>query len=251
MATAKAAEAVPSPARTADQVMAALAAPIPADKIRTRKGDRGRDLAYIQVPTVIDRLNEAVGPANWWNEIEMSGTWVKCKLSVRLPDGQTITREGIGGYPNMPSDEDRVKGGASDAFKRAGALMGIGLHLYEDIVPDYAQPAQPPAQQPQGKWGAPNGGGQRPQQPRRQPQQDGGGQQYGPPRSGRGLYAWAKEHGCVNQVNELAKSWGVTGKIVEWDEATVKQVYAAAVGEAGEAGDASEEYHAPADEYNF
>lgn len=256
MATVKAAEATqaPAPARTADQVMAALAAPIPAELVKTRVGSGGRQLAYIQAQTVMDRLDDAAGPANWWVEIQMADLWVKCRLTVRLPDGATIMREGIGGYPDMPTDEDRVKGAASDALKRAGVLFGVGRNLYDDHVPDYAhQPARPPAQQQRpGNWGSPNGGGPRPQQQQQQqprPQQQGGGKQYGPPRSGKGMYAWAKEHGCINQVNDLAKSWGIEGRMVDWDEATVKQVYAAAAGEAAGAGvSAGEE---AADEYNF
>ena len=39
----------------------------------------------------------------------------------------------------MPAEEDRVKGGDSDAFKRACVLFGIGEYLYGD------EPADPPA----------------------------------------------------------------------------------------------------------
>jgi hypothetical protein len=251
MATKATETSAPAPvaSRTADQVMAALAAPIPADKIKTRTGSGGRQLAYIQAQTVMDRLDEAVGPENWWTEIQMAESWVKCRLTIRFPDGMTLMREGIGGYPDMPAEEDRVKGAASDALKRAGVLFGVARNLYEDHVPDSpGQTARPPAQQRQGSWGPPNGSGPRPQQ-QPQRQQQGGGQQYGPPRSGRGLFAWAKEHGCVKQVNDLAKAWGLEGRMVDWDEATVKQVYAAAVGESAEAGvGAGEE---PADEDNF
>jgi hypothetical protein len=31
-----------------------------------------------------------------------------------LPDGKAVTREAVGGYPEMPTDEDKVKGGDSD-----------------------------------------------------------------------------------------------------------------------------------------
>jgi hypothetical protein len=250
MATKAAETSSPAPVttRTAEQVMAALAAPIPAEKIRSRPASGGRQLAYITAQTVMERLDEAVGPANWWMEIQMAEAWVKCRLTIRFPDGSTMFREGVGGYPDMPNEEDRVKGGASDSLKRAGVLYGIARDLYEDLTPDHSpQPARPPAQR-QGSWGPPNGSGPRPQQ-QPQRQQQGGGQQYGPPRSGRGLFAWAKEHGCVKQVSDLAKAWGLEGRMVDWDEATVKQVYAAAVGESAEAGvGAGEE---PADEYNF
>jgi hypothetical protein len=234
--------------KTRDQIMAALAAPIPEDQIKYRVGSGGRQLAYITAQTAMERLDRELGPANWWNEMEMHERYAQCRLTLLFPDGSTLSRVGVGGYPDMPSEEDRVKGGATDAFKRTCVLMGIARNLYEDLTPDHApQPARPPAQR-QGSWGPPNGSGPRPQQ-QPQRQQQGGGQQYGPPRSGRGLFAWAKEHGCVKQVSDLAKAWGLEGRMVDWDEATVKQVYAAAVGESAEAGvGAGEE---PADEYNF
>ena len=57
---------------------------------------------------------------------------MRCALTIILPDGRAVTREAIGGYPDMPAEEDRVKGGDSDAFKRACVLFGIGEYLYGD-----------------------------------------------------------------------------------------------------------------------
>ena len=62
------------------------------------------------------------------------------RFTIILPDGRAVTREAIGGYPDMPAEEDRVKGGDSDAFKRACVLFGIGEYLYGD---EPAEPAEP------------------------------------------------------------------------------------------------------------
>ena len=115
-----------------------LAAPFAAEEVRTRRGPRG-DLRYITARTARRRLNDVLGPANWSCRIEPGDRWVRCSLTIILPDGRAVTREAIGGYPDMPAEEDRVKGGDSDAFKRACVLFGIAEYLYGD------EPAEPPS----------------------------------------------------------------------------------------------------------
>ncbi len=105
-----------------------LAAPFAAEEVRSRRGPRG-DLRYITARTARRRLNDVLGPANWSCRIEPADRWVRCSLTIILPDGKAVTREAVGGYPNMPEEEDRVKGGDSDAFKRACVLFGIAEYL--------------------------------------------------------------------------------------------------------------------------
>ena len=90
--------------------------------------------------TARHRLNDVLGPANWSCRVEPADRWVRCSLTIILPDGKAVTREAVGGYPEMPTDEDKVKGGDSDAFKRACVLFGIGEYLYGD---EPAEPAEP------------------------------------------------------------------------------------------------------------
>ncbi|MBV8078432.1 MAG: hypothetical protein JO284_18625 [Planctomycetaceae bacterium] len=130
--------AAPREGGAALDVFDRLAAPFGADEVKTRQGPRG-PLRYITARTARRRLNEVVGPENWTCRIEPADRWVKCALTIVLPDGRQITREALGGYPNMPEEEDRVKGGDSDAFKRACVLFGVGEYLYGD------EPADPPA----------------------------------------------------------------------------------------------------------
>jgi len=131
--------AAPREGGAAPDLWERLAAPFAAEEVRTRRGPRG-DLRYITARTARRRLNEVVGPANWSCRIEPADRWVKCALTIALPDDRTITREALGGYPEMPTDEDKVKGGDSDAFKRACVLFGIGEYLYGD---DPAEPSPP------------------------------------------------------------------------------------------------------------
>ena len=90
-----------------------LAAPFAAEEVRSRRGPRG-DLRYITARTARRRLNDVLGPANWSCRVEPADRWVRCSLTIILPDGKAVTREAVGGYPEMPTDEDKVKGGDSD-----------------------------------------------------------------------------------------------------------------------------------------
>src|SRR5512135_1156883 len=133
--------AAPREGGAAPDLFERLAAPFDGAEVRTRRGPRG-DLRYITARTARRRLNEVVGPANWTCRIEPAERWVRCALAIVLPDGRQLTREALGGYPDMPTGEDRVKGGDSDAFKRACVLFGIGEYLYGD------EPAEPPSEFP-------------------------------------------------------------------------------------------------------
>jgi hypothetical protein len=60
-----------------------------------------------------------------------------CRLSIRLPNGEVLTKEDAGGYPDMKgasADEDSEKGGFSDAFKRSSVKFGVTRYLYGDGV---------------------------------------------------------------------------------------------------------------------
>ena len=69
-------------------------------------------------------------------------------MTIILPDGREITREALGGYPDMPTEEDRVKGGDSDSFKRACILFGIAEYLYGDETAEPRGAADVPRQRP-------------------------------------------------------------------------------------------------------
>ena len=50
---------------------------------------------------------------------------VICRLTVRLPDGQVLTKSDAGGYAGMADQGDDDKSGFSDSFKRACAKLGV------------------------------------------------------------------------------------------------------------------------------
>ena len=91
----------------------------------------------------MNRLDTIVGPENWWDEYAPGENSVLCKLTVRLPDGTTLTKADAGGYAGMPDQGDDDKSGFSDAFKRAAVKFGVGRYLYRDGVPAFVREREP------------------------------------------------------------------------------------------------------------
>lgn len=109
------------------------------DEVKTiNKG--GSTLPYITARQVMNRLDEVLGPANWWDEYMAFDTYVVCRLTIELPDGRTITRCDVGGISKTHDASDAEKTGFSDAFKRAAVKFGIGRYLYNDGRPDFVVP---------------------------------------------------------------------------------------------------------------
>lgn len=110
-------------------ILEALSEPFPEDAIEWKpqafSQDRTRALAvpYITSRHIMDRLDEAVGPANWeyWpNELRRG---IRGELTIF-----GVTKCDIG---FIEGDNDAaIKGSSSDALKRAAVLFGIGRYLY-------------------------------------------------------------------------------------------------------------------------
>ena len=163
-----------------------LTDPFPAHDIEWKPGATTRDkskglaMAYITARAVQERLDEVFGPGNWKNEFRAGPEGgVLCRIYFKNDDGEWVWRED--GADN--TDVEAVKGGLSNAMKRAGAALGIGRYLYEmpsqwvplndkgrfaevpripaKYVPQPAAPSAPPAQRPSGPrrttGGRPNG----------------------------------------------------------------------------------------------
>ncbi|MBV8228980.1 MAG: hypothetical protein JO329_03250 [Planctomycetaceae bacterium] len=191
----------PHEAGAAPDLWERLAAPFAAEEVRSRRGPRG-DLRYITARTARRRLNEVLGPANWSCRVEPAEHWVRCSLTIILPDGKAVTREAVGGYPDMPTDEDKVKGGDSDAFKRACVLFGIGEYLYGD------EPAEPGPAPPTS-----NG--------------DGRGEPRNVPRDrisfpdARAFYGWLKDNGYLAIAEQIANREDYPVRVVNWTPAQI------------------------------
>jgi hypothetical protein len=126
-------------------IFAALAAPFGKGEVKTRP-QGNRQLPYVTARTVQNRLDEVLGPENWWDSYSTFERSVVCSLTIRMPDGREVTKTDAGGHAGMQDAGDDAKSGYSDAFKRAAFKWGVGRHLYGDGVPHYEQPA--PVQTP-------------------------------------------------------------------------------------------------------
>ena len=126
------------------ELFAALNAPFEGDEVRTRT-QAGRQLAYITARAVMNRLDTVLGPENWWDDYAPGENSVVCRLTVRLPDGSTLSKSDAGGYAGMADQGDDDKSGFSDAFKRAAVKFGVGRYLYRDGVPSFCLRRDPKA----------------------------------------------------------------------------------------------------------
>lgn len=116
---------------------AALAAPFDPLELGWRVGHKSKDgsrvqlLAYVTSRAVMDRLDLVVGPARWGNDFRanplgglLCGIWVDTGTDkVWKWDGADATQV------------EAVKGGISDAMKRAAVHWGIGRYLYKLDTP--------------------------------------------------------------------------------------------------------------------
>ncbi len=94
----------------------------------TRDKKKGLAMAYITARAVQERLDEVFGPGRWKNEFRAGPEGgVICRIYFKNDDGEWVWRED--GADN--TEVEAVKGGLSNAMKRAGAALGIGRYLYD------------------------------------------------------------------------------------------------------------------------
>jgi hypothetical protein len=209
-------------------LFAALAAPFEPNEVKVRSA-AGRQLHYITARTAMNRLDNVLGPENWWDEYLPSENSVLCRLTIRLPDGSTLTKSDAGGYAGMADSGDDDKSGYSDAFKRAAVKFGVARYLYRDGVPVFVQertPAAEPAVAPVSEPAAAT-----PSTPSPAPASRGGSSTGNPPRSGKALFAWTKDQeqryevGLLKYLNQWAKLQEFPGRMVDWDAEQVNLAY--------------------------
>jgi len=218
-------------------LFAALAAPFEAHELKVRS-QTGRQLSYITARTAMNRLDNVLGPENWWDEYVPSENSVLCRLTIRLPDGSTLTKCDAGGYAGMADSGDDDKSGYSDSFKRAAVKFGVARYLYRDGVPTFVQeripatePAQAPATEPATAPATPPANGQNQGQGQRTASNPGNGN---PPRTGKALFAWTKDQeqrhqvGLLKYLNGWAKLQEFAPRMVDWDAEQVSQAYSEA-----------------------
>lgn len=119
------------------EIWAALAAPFPPDQVKERAGGGGMKLKYITARLAMNRLDSVLGPENWQDSYVETKDGLCCTITVRLPDGTTLSKSDGGGFAKMPEEDNVEKSGYSDAFKRAAVKFGVARYLYNDGLPDF------------------------------------------------------------------------------------------------------------------
>jgi len=250
-------------------IFAALAAPFETAEVKERS-QSGRTFSYITARVVMNRLDNVLGPENWTEVYFPGEKSVMCTLTITLPDGKQLSKSDAGGYAGMADSGDDDKSGFSDSFKRAAVKLGIGRYLYKDGVPAFVTerydtldgPAVPVAHThtpavPTGSGGssgyAPRWGNapeparstrqeasdDRPTTPApastRERSETGRGRGNGGlPRTGRALFAWAKDQeqihrvGLLKYLNAWAKMQEFPGRMVDFDAEQVRLTVAEA-----------------------
>lgn len=123
--------------KTARDIQRALTRPFaPEDlewRLQTTMEDKMRGLAvpYVTNRAIQNRLDEVVGPDNWYNDYK---PWHGAGKKEAQLCGIAIHFEGKGFITKWDGAEDSdiepVKGGLSDSMKRAAVQWGIGRVLY-------------------------------------------------------------------------------------------------------------------------
>ena len=65
-------------------LFAALAAPFDASELKLRS-QAGRQMPYVTARTIMNRLDEVLGPENWWDDFVPLEHSVICRMTIRLP----------------------------------------------------------------------------------------------------------------------------------------------------------------------
>lgn len=86
---------------------------------------KGIALAYIDSREVMKRLDEVCGVENWRDRYVPVNEGFICEIDIKIGE-EWITRSNAAGYTKV----EPIKGGASDAFKRAASTWGVGRYLY-------------------------------------------------------------------------------------------------------------------------
>lgn len=104
-----------------------------AEEIECRVGQQTKDkskysvLLYKTARTDMDILDEVFGVDNWQVDYSMIGQMLFCTISVWSDvRGCWIRKSSNGTEGNIEADKSK----ASDAYKRAGFMVGIGRELY-------------------------------------------------------------------------------------------------------------------------
>ena len=104
-----------------------LKKPIPCKwKPQAVKNGKAICVAYIDSRQCQEMLDEVCGPENWQSRHKEEKGNLFCEVGIRI-DGEWIWKSDVGSESNI----EKEKGEASDSFKRACVMWGIGRFLYD------------------------------------------------------------------------------------------------------------------------
>ena len=120
-----------------DKIWKELAKPFEDDEIEWRVQRCGKAnngvwaliVPYLQARAVMDRLDEVLGVPGWsdsYSAVQTAESGIACRLTIHQGDKPSITKEDAAECTNVSP----VKGGYSDALKRAAVKFGMGRYLY-------------------------------------------------------------------------------------------------------------------------
>ncbi len=220
-------------------VFAQLCSPFDPSEVKTkhvkytdrRTGqDQWKEFDYVTARAVMNRLDDYLGPENWWVRYEFFGnSGVQCHLSVRFPSGAVVTKCGVGGIDNTKDPSDAEKSGESDALKRAAVCFGVFRYGYLEGVPEFvrdAMGAEQVAAMEDYERAVAIRGGRLPQGSTYRPSGSTGGHvgPSGAPKNGRAMFAWIKKMEestgelLVDKLNAFMEKASIHKKIVDMDE---------------------------------
>lgn len=87
-------------------------------------------VAYIDARDVQDLLDEVVGAENWQCEFSEHKGNLFCSIGIKCDEGFWVYKSDCG----IESNVEKQKGEASDAFKRAAVMWGVGRFLYHKTI---------------------------------------------------------------------------------------------------------------------
>lgn len=233
-------------------VFARLAQAFFQEDVRFREGRNGG--YYVKAPTVMNRLDSVLGPDGWWDHYTIiDEITVECALSIRLPDGQVVTKKDVG--IRKPAEAGRIDPGCSwkaaysDALKRAAAKFGVARYLskcgYAEFVGVTLQalenptPTPDPGPEPGSGSGEPATAAATPassaglpsqarapvtEVSKRMGESRGSGETSAVPRTGGQLYRWARDFddrenvGLVDYLQRWAKLREYPRMMKDWSE---------------------------------
>jgi hypothetical protein len=128
------------PALEKSQAAVLLEYPFRDDQIKAREKDGA---PYIDGASVIQRLNDVLGPENWsfrllGDPLQLEDEAIVRGRLIACINGRRVVKEDFGAheYARKRSDKsivsrgDTIKSAVTDCIKRCAHQLGVGLHLY-------------------------------------------------------------------------------------------------------------------------